>query len=147
MSVYVTNELTLQLPDGLKDRTINIFALADDTSSEFSLVLTREQLQEGERLESFVDRQTRLLSERLHEFCLLRRSELLLDQSPAIQTDYRWLSQNGLLHQRQVVLLAKKRAASDRLVLMLTATFPERPLPAWEAEFTALLGSLRLQKV
>ncbi|OJH38154.1 DcrB-related protein [Cystobacter ferrugineus] len=146
MPLYLTNEVSLQLPDELIDKTINIFSLSDDSPSEFSLVIARDQLQAGERLGNLADKQLRQLSSRLQDFKLLRRDDVMIDHHPALSADYQWHSQNGLLHQRQITLLTNEQTKNGRVVITITATFKSTPLPYWEEKFTAILKGLQLRK-
>jgi len=141
MSIFHANEFVLNLPEQLKDRSVNVFSLTDEGPSEFSVVIARDKLKSGETLAGYVERQLQLLGQRAPLFRLHHEKQLVVDKQPAIEADYSWMTQEGKMHQRQVAFLT----APSGTVLLFTATCKEQIGPKWEAAFNEILASLRLR--
>lgn len=140
MTTFQAHEFSAGLPQGLKDKTVNIFSLTDEGPSDFSLVVARDQKIEGETFVAYVARQLALLQQRLPLFRAIRKSDMELGRQAAVQIDYTWQSGETQMFQRQVIVFAP--AAS--VMLLITATCKERLEPRWEAMFSEFLSHFRL---
>ena len=140
MAVFHANEYLVSLPDGLKDKTVNIFSLTDEGPSELSIVVTRDVRKGGEDLEAYVERQLNALMPRLPAFRLLKHEKTTLDKQPAILFDSSWQSPEGRMFQRQITLYAAK------CVLVIVATTKGDQLKSkWESMFNEFLAGFRLR--
>lgn len=118
MQVYHGNEFLVALPEGLRDKTVHLFALTDEGPSEVSIVVARERPKAGETVELFVERLTSGLLSQLAAFRMLKRESCTIDNQPAVRLEYNWNSPQGKMAQRQVILYVK----STNQMLMLTGT-------------------------
>lgn len=141
MSIFHGNEFLISLPEVLKDKTVNVFALSDDGPSDFSVVISRERPQAGETLERFTERVTAALISRLPLFHVEKREVIRVDGQPAILLDYTWQSKEGKTFQRLVTVPAKAQG----VMLLLTATTREKLGARWEALFEEFLAGFRLR--
>jgi hypothetical protein len=141
MNVFHANEFVTILPDGFKDKTVNIFSLTDEGPSELSIVAARDRPQKGEDLDAYVARQLGVLAQRLTLFRVVRQERTKLDEQPATVVDYTWQSPEGKMYQRQVVVFVKATGAA----LLLTATSKDHLEPKWEAAFNGMLANFRLR--
>jgi hypothetical protein len=141
MSTYHANEFTLDLPEGLHDKSVQIFALADQGPSDLSVVVARERPHPGEAALGFANRTLTALSEQLALLTVLSKEAVELDGAPAIRTDYTWSSSQGKMFQRQVVAHA---VAHDQM-LIVTATCRDAMSPRAEAVFSAFLAKFRFR--
>ncbi|EYF04712.1 DcrB-related protein [Chondromyces apiculatus] len=142
MTSFQANEFSTRLPEGLKDKTVNVFSLTDDGPSDLSVVVIRDRPLQGEALAVYVERQLGVLQQRLPLFRILHRGEAVLDGEPAVQLDYTWMSGPTAMFQRQVILYAPLSGG----VLLVSATCKGRLEPAWEEMFGAFLADFRLNR-
>ncbi len=141
MTTFQANEFSARLPEGLKDKTVNIFSLTDDGPSDLSVVVARDRPTEGEGLTAYADRQLKLLQQRLPLFRVANQADIFLDGQPAVQVDYTFQSGQTQMFQRQVIVYAPARG----VMLLLSATCKGRLEPKWEAMFGELLADFRLR--
>jgi hypothetical protein len=141
MNIYHANEFVTVLPEGLKDKTVNIFSLTDEGPSELSVVIARDKPQKGEDLDAYAQRQLAMLQQRLSMFRVLRREPATLGGEPAVSVDYTWQSPEGKMFQRQVMVFVKATGGA----LLLTATSRDQLAPKWEAAFANMLTNFRLR--
>ncbi|MEP7124241.1 MAG: DcrB-related protein [Byssovorax sp.] len=141
MSTYHANEFTLDLPEGMHDKSVQIFALANQGPSDLSIVVAREKPNQGEAMPAFANRTLTALSEQLPVLTVLSKEAVQLDGQPAIRTDYTWSSSQGKMFQRQVVTHA---VAHDQM-LIVTATCRDAMSPEAEAVFAAFLAKFRFR--
>lgn len=141
MNIFHANEFVTVLPEGLKDKTVNIFSLTDEGPSELSVVVARDKPQKGEDLETYSVRQLGLLAQRLSTFRIVKREPTKLDNEPAVLVDYTWQSPEGKMFQRQVIVFVKATGGA----LLITATSRDQLAPKWEAAFASMLQNFRLR--
>ncbi len=140
MSVFHANEFVMNLPDALKDNTVNVFALTSQGPSEFGVVVARDTPEDGEALVTYVERQVRVLSKRAPLFKLLHQEATTVNGKPAILFDYTWLSDAGTMHQRQVAVMSRPSQ-----VISFTATCKDRISAKWDATFREMIDTLRFR--
>lgn len=144
-TTFQANEFSTVLPEGLKDKTVNIFSLTDEGPSELGVVIARDRPLHGETLDTYAERQFKLLQQRLPLFRVLGKTMIEVDvepnKRPAVQVDYAWQSGEGPMHQRQVIVFAEAAG----VVLLFTATSKTRIEPKWEAVFNEMIVNLRLR--
>lgn len=144
-TAFQANEFSTVLPEGLKDKTVNIFSLTDEGPSDLGVVVARDRPVYGETLEAYTERQLTLLQQRLPLFRVLSKGQIEVgadpNKKPALQVDYAWQSGEGQMYQRQVIVHAE---AADTM-LLFTATCKTRFEPQWEAMFSEMIANLRLK--
>jgi len=138
---YRTNELTFNLPDGLLDRTVNIFSLTDEGPSEFGLVVTRVPLKAGQSLHSYAATQVAEMRTRMPQFVLIHEIEGVVRGQPAMLLEFTWRSESMTLHQRQVSF--RMNALGGPVVVMMTGTCRDRFSPKWNKAFEAAVESVQ----
>lgn len=141
MNLFHANDFVVSLPDGLKDKTINVFSLTDEGPSEAGIVVVRDRLRPGESLDELLERQMATLVKRMPLFQLLRREEITLDKHPARLTDCTFHPPDGKMFQRQVAVVSRPTQA----VLLISVTCKETLTPKAEAMFNELLANFRLR--
>ena len=139
--IYQTNELTFNLPDGLLDRTVNIFALSDDGPGEFGLVVSRVPLKGGQTLRSYAVTQVAEMRNRMPAFVLIHELEGTVRGQPAMSLEFTWKSEAVTLHQRQVSFVVA--ATGGPVVMMITGTCRDRFSPKWTQAFEAAIESVQ----
>jgi hypothetical protein len=139
---YSTNELSFDLPSGLKDRSINIFSLKDEGPSEFSLVISRVPLHEGQTVADYTSLQLKEMQAKMPAFVLLERSAKQVSGEAAEFVEFTWKAEAGTMHQRQVSFATPGRG----LVLVFTGTCMERFTPEWAKAFDAAVASVKIGK-
>jgi hypothetical protein len=141
MPTFQANEFSASLPEGLKDKTVNIFSLTDEGPSDLGVVVARERPAQGEQLDGYVERQLKLLQERLPLFRIMAKVAIELDRQPAVQVDYTWQSGETQMFQRQVTVYAAKAG----VMLIVSATCKGFLDLKWEAMFGELLADFHLR--
>jgi hypothetical protein len=115
---YQTNEATLTLPEGMRDKTVHMFVLNEDGPNEFSVVVSRSNIPVTETLNEHVQRLTTELSATLPQFQLMNTIDRQYAGYSAAELQYRW-SNNGMpMYQRQAVSLIKSDIADHHAAFM-----------------------------
>jgi len=139
---YRTNELTIELPQGLKDKSMNIFTLHDDGPSEFSLVISRVPLHEGQTLADYTALQVQEMQKKMPAFSLVAQSQTQVAAEQAEFLEFVWRGEAGIMHQRQFSFVPPGRG----LVVLITGTCKNRFSPEWEQAFQSVIDSIKLQE-
>ena len=147
--LYFTNEASFNLPPELHDKTFQIFTVTADGPSEFTVVISRNALSDGENLAVIAERLPRELKAKIPT-CQIRYAKLgRLGAEPAFFLEYSFVEQGSLLLQRQFCLIY---AGTDRdpLLLQVTGTGlvnAARPVwkPEWDAMYQRISSTLRLR--
>ena len=139
---YRTNEFLFDLPQGLKDKTVNIFSATDNGPSPFSLVVSRVPLLEGQTVADYARLQVQEMQAKMPSFTLLEQSDKKVDGEPAMFLEFVWKTESGAMHQRQILFAIPGR----KLVVMFTGTCPEPFPPEWEKAFEAAAASVKIDK-
>jgi hypothetical protein len=142
--IYHTNELAIELPEGLRDKSLNIFTLTDEGPSEFSFVISRVPLHAGKSLADCVSSLVDEMKEKMPSFALLNRSDdKKVAGEPATHLEFVWKAQNGVMHQRQVAFAAP----GGGMVVILTGTCQDKFTPQWAQAYEVAVNSVRLEKL
>lgn len=141
MNLYHANDFVVSLPDGLKDKSINVFSLTDEGPSEVGIVVVRDRLRPGESLDEMLERQMGTIVKRMPLFQLLRREEVTLDKHPARLTDCTFHPPEGKMFQRQIAVVSKATQA----VLLISVSCKDKLTPKAEAMFNEFLANFRLR--
>lgn len=142
MTTYNANEFVCTLPDELKDRTLNVFALRDDGPSDFNLVVSRDELSVGETPEAYIAKQLRMLSERVAGVTIVAQSRVLVDGEPAVLVDFYWSAPEGTMYQRQVTV----QVPGSARVVVLTGTTRQPLAGRYEQMMNGVLADLHFRR-
>lgn len=139
MPTFHANEFSAVLPEGLKDRTVNVFTLTDEGPSDLSVVVTRDVLRGAEGLPEYVDRQLAVLQERLAGLRIRRREPATLAGHAAESLEFSWQSREGTVWQRLVIA-----PSLHGTILSFSATFRAAPAAPHTTMFESFLANMRL---
>ena len=146
MPKYTTNEFTFDLPDNLRDRSLNIFALTDEGPSDVSIVISRSPVAPEATLSEQMAALTSELAKQLSNFRLIDQTERVVAGTPAGEICYSH-QQNGVsLVQRQVGMLLSNKESKGKMWVAITATLGPKASSSWQQSFEAMLASLTLTK-
>lgn len=145
MPTHYTNELKIDLPAELKDKTHHFFSLTDDSPSAFNLVISRYPVDEDETLASYADRMLKELERSLPQFELLARREVAVAEQPSLQLDYRWVNQGKSLRQVQTSLFYAAAIGQRRVPQLCATLSPSARFEKWESRLNTMLASVRLR--
>ncbi len=134
---YRTQEMDFMLPAGFIDQTVNMFVTTTTGASEYTVVINRAALDEGQELEGYVDAQVAMLRKSVARYDLRLRETIEVGRQPAISLESSWVQNNVPIEQRQVLV------EHARIVLMLTLTARDTIKPQWWRAFDDLLDSIR----
>lgn len=115
---YHINEGMFTIPASAQDRSVNMLMLNHGPGG-LTLVVTRDQMHEGEELEPFVSRQLRTLASQVKKFEQHDKRALQVGavQLPALQVVTSFRQNGASIHQQQTVL-----RLDGNSVLMFTLT-------------------------
>jgi hypothetical protein len=144
---YFIDEATLQLPLTLKDKSIQILALESEGPSEFSVVITRVDLEPDASLEGMVARLLAELTGSLPGFHLVRRYERMIGRSSAVDLYYTWKKDSVTLHQRQAITFVQSPTSTTTpQALLIAATCIGDFPPRWADAYEVLMSSFELRR-
>lgn len=146
MALHHTHDASFELPAGLKDKTVHLFALSDSGPSEFNLVLSHADGLDDDTVGAFADRLLGELRRSLAKFELKDRQARRIDGSDAVVLQYAFQHDGVFLHQRQAVVLVQGDVAGQPRALMLTATCPTAFDAPWLEAFEQTLTTMRLRE-
>ncbi|NUQ77981.1 MAG: DUF1795 domain-containing protein [Polyangiaceae bacterium] len=140
MSRYDSRDISFDVPRHWEDRTMVAFSAPPrpGQATAPNLVMTRDSLGPGESLDGYADRQISELSKRLQEFELLGRRERTLGGQPAEELHFEWLGQSGVLEQRLVIAMGRRRQ-----LYCLTATAAKADAEQLEPLYERILSTVR----
>lgn len=118
MSIYHINEGKFELPDDWVDRTLHVFAPSNSPDAEWNIVISREQLPDGEGLNEYVTRQLGEMPKALRQFKKMSDEQTTLDGVPAREIETTWLGENGTIRQRQMVAVHNNQAVVFTLTVL-----------------------------
>ncbi|WP_076960679.1 DcrB-related protein [Teichococcus deserti] len=139
MPVHLSGDLQLAYPSDWTDRSITAFAAPPGSWRVLpNFVVTRDSGGGARNAADYADRTLVELARRLQDFQLLRRGAVTLQQHTGIDMMFTWHSGEGLLQQRQVILLLP-----DDKVFSIVASALQSDFPAVEETFAKMFASLR----
>lgn len=141
MSTYHIHEGSYSLPAGWRDESMIIHTVGDPRGpAQFSVVMSRTRVNDGEDFVEFAERQLADLQRTLPDFSVLDQAQRHVGGQMALEASFSWASDRGPMQQRQVYVPA------GPTVLVITATSLGRLDPARMAEVDALLASFRFRQ-
>ena len=141
MPRYQDDTLQFDVPRDWQDRTIVAYAAPPRPEQErtANVVMTREELGEGDTLASYVDRHVQQLGERLEGFELVERQSRQLSERPAVTLHIRSGEEDAMLEQ-QLALVELPR----RVVASFTMTVPDEDAEQMLPLFERILSTVRV---
>jgi len=140
MRPYRLNEADLQIPDGWQDNTIHSFVLPGDGGGAASLVITRDMEAGDVDLSAYADQQLVRSAQQLPSYTLLSREQRAIANRPATQSDFTWLTPEGIsVRQRQACLRL------SGLVLVITLTGRNASFADYEPVWGQVMDSIKLR--
>jgi hypothetical protein len=116
---YELQEGSIALPEGLQDRTVNMFVLGASLPSPLSITISRDTLLPSEVLKAYVDRQIKMLASKLRGYTLLGKKVVSLSTVAPIeglQIDAYYMNEGRPFYQRQAAFLVEP----DRALIFST---------------------------
>jgi hypothetical protein len=140
MRSYRLNEADIQIPAEWRDTTINAFVLpGEEGGGAASFVVTRDAQAAGLELQAYADQQLVKAAQQLPSYTLLSRNARTIAERSALQSDFTWLSPEGVtIRQRQVCL------RHGDVFLVITLTSRDATFSDYETVWSQVIDSLRL---
>jgi hypothetical protein len=138
VKTYTINEACFQIPEGWGDSSVNVFSPSGKLPGDLSFVISRDGLEDGQELASYVDGQLGELSATLSQYRLIRKSEMTVDGLPAVSAEFTWNVQEKAMAQRQTYV------ATGRQVLVMTATTIDKFSREYNLIVDRILSSFRM---
>ncbi|HKX29238.1 MAG TPA: DUF1795 domain-containing protein [Blastocatellia bacterium] len=139
MRTYQIDEASFQLPEGWNDQSVNVFSPPGDLPGDFSLVISRDRLADGQEFGSYVESQLGELSNILARYRLIRRSDGTVGGLRAINAEFTWHSEEQTLAQRQTYVAAGPQ------VLIMTATAVDKITRDYHLLIDRILSTFKMQ--
>jgi hypothetical protein len=136
VSIYHTDEMTFEMPDGYQDRTMNTFA---SRSGELVLNLTRDDLEEGGSIASKVNKALKVASE-WPRFMIIDQRDRTVAGLRGRETRLQWMRDKVLLYQHQVYL------PYYSTLLTFTGSAPKRLAGQIDAHLERALKDVKFRK-
>lgn len=123
MSVCRTEHFDLTVPDGWADRSMVTWVAPPQPGYKVlpNLLCSRGELQRGEDLDKFVNRQLKELMGQVKNFDLVSRQGTLFGGLPAIELVFRMRPQSVTLQQRQIFFQSDPTSAEVQTVVVTAA--------------------------
>jgi hypothetical protein len=88
MRTYSADEGYFEILEGWGDRPVNDFSVSDEAPGDFPFIITRDNLEDRQNFESYVEEQLAALSKTLSQFKLFRKHPTSVDRLPALSADF-----------------------------------------------------------
>lgn len=101
---YPLPEGRITLPQGFEDRSVNMFILGSSIPAPLSITLSRDNTLPGEELNTYFERQIKLISAKHKGYTVLGRSAAVLSQAhplSGLQVDAYYFNDRQAFFQRQ----------------------------------------------
>jgi hypothetical protein len=101
---YQLQEGSITLPEGVQDRTVNMFVVGNSVPAPLNITVGRDNMLPAEDLNAYISRQIKLITSKLRGYTLLgkKAAELSTGQTFAgIQVDAYYMNDGRPVYQRQ----------------------------------------------
>ncbi|EPN58103.1 DUF1795 domain-containing protein [Pseudomonas syringae pv. actinidifoliorum] len=101
---YQLHEGSIALPDGFKDRTVNMFAFGDSVPAPLNITISRDDMPSTEDLSTYISRQVKLIANQLRGYTLTDKKPAILSTGQTvsgIQVDAYYMHEGRPIYQRQ----------------------------------------------
>lgn len=141
MSICRTEFFDLTVPEGWADRSMITWVAPPRPGYKVlpNLLCSKGELQRGEDLDKFVNRQLKELMGQVKNFDLVSRQNTLFGGVPAVELVFRMRPQNVTLQQRQI-FFQKDPGRADVQTVVVTAA--REDFEAMAPEFAKMLASV-----
>jgi len=137
MPLYRMNEGTFDMPETWHDRSVHVFTAGSGPPYEMSFVIAKDEMKNTTDLSEFAEQRLDQIESQLKQFTLIEKRQIELGGVLALEAEFRWRSEHGTMHQRQVFFPMGKK------VLVITATAPLEIKPHQREQIDALLTSFQ----
>jgi hypothetical protein len=140
MAIYASPDLQFAYPPDWQDRSVVAFAAPPDPSWKLipNFVVTRDVAADGETIFAYADRQLVMMAQQLNGFSLVRRSAITLGGHESVEMVISWHSGQGVVEQRQVMVLTP-----DRRIFSFVGTALQSDVPNLARTFDLILSTIR----
>ena len=132
------NDATVDLPDDWEDKSVNVFATPGSSAHPVSFVVNRDRMKQGQDLADYAEQRLDELESMLKQFSLLEKRQVEIAGTTALEAEFKWRSDTGLMHQRQIFI------PRGEPVMVVTITAPRELREHEREQIDAILASLRL---
>ncbi|SFD07454.1 DcrB-related protein [Pragia fontium] len=122
---YIINEGQFTLPNNIIDRTINNFIFQDTNNNQLNFTVSRDTMQINEELNSFLDKQIKLLQNAIAQYQVLEQKDVTIGadiKAIALYSTWKDSQRNQNIYQRQAVFAVNNQ--QQLLVFGLTSLQP-----------------------
>ena len=136
---YPLPEGRITLPQGFEDRSVNMFILGSSIPAPLSITLSRDNTLPGEELNTYFERQIKLISAKYKGYTVLGRSAAALSQAqplPGLQVDAYFFNDRQAFFQRQAAF-----EVQPGRVLVFSTTRPGEFSAQQNTDWLTLLNS------
>ncbi|WP_339495160.1 MULTISPECIES: DUF1795 domain-containing protein [unclassified Pseudomonas] len=136
---YPLPEGRINLPQGFEDRSVNMFILGSSIPAPLSITLSRDNTLPGEELNTYFERQIKLISAKYKGYTVLGRSAAVLSQAhplPGLQVDAYYFNDRQAFFQRQAAF-----EVQPGRVLVFSTTRPGEFSAQQNTDWLTLLNS------
>lgn len=137
MPTYRLDEGELEIPSGWTDKTVNVFTVGNSLPLALSFVISREPLDPHKDLAVYADEKLDDFSHQLKEFKIIEKRQIELAGAMALDAEFTWRGQAGLMYQRQTYV------GTGNILLVFTATARRELSEEHRATIDAVLTSFR----
>jgi hypothetical protein len=145
MPQHYTNELIFDLPEQFIDTTHHIFSLTKDGPSEFNMVISQNDIEPDETLQSYGDKLKAELAKSLPNFEPQDFKDMEVADQDALWLAFSWNQQGQKLHQAQANFIYVKEPEKRQLI-QITATSLDTFSDEWKQTFETFLASVKLRQ-
>jgi len=141
MKTYFTNEINFEVPDEWIQNSINIFPNLKVFGKDFSLVINRDQLDDKQNLDAYVEEQISKQLGLLPDFKLFKKNNIEVSNITSCCVHFQWKDNDGLKVQYQVYI-----PITNQYFIIITATALEKFTTQHEDIFNNILSTLKFSK-
>lgn len=139
MATYTMNDAMVDLPDDWEDKSVNVFATPLTDTFPVSLVINRDRMKPGQDVADFAEQRLDEMESMMKQFALLEKRQIDIAGTVALEAEFKWRSDAGLMHQRQFFI-----PRGQERVLLVTVTAPRDLRDKQREQVDAIISSLRL---
>lgn len=139
MATYRMNDAMLDVPDDWDDKSVNVFSTPGSSPSPISLVINRDRMKPGQEFADFAEQRLDEMESMLKQFTVIEKRQIDIAGTTALEAEFKWRSDAGLMHQRQIFVPRGER------VFVITVTAPREINERQRTQVDSVLSSLRLE--
>jgi hypothetical protein len=144
---YHTNEISFDLPPGLKDKTHHVFTITDNGPSPFTLVISQSSIEAEDTLDAIAKRLVLELGRSLQQFRSIRQAEPIeVAGQQGCMLEYSWVQQGVKMQQKQVCLLRESVERRQLIQIAATSTNQGSQGLAWALRFEQILATVQFRQ-